>query len=73
MSVPLESPRALAGPEPPDLPGYTVAGDPVQWLWVIPILERHRQIAKDEGSGRLVSRLAEERWSWITGPRPAGR
>jgi Suppressor of fused protein (SUFU) len=69
----LESPGALAGPQPPDLSGFTVAGDPVRWLWVVPILERHRQIAKDEGSGSLVSRLAEEQRSWITGPSPARR
>ena len=69
----LESPDVLPGPEPPDLSGFTFAGDPVRWLWVIPILERHRQMAKDEGPGRLVSRLAGERLSWIAGPRPARR
>ena len=69
----LESPGALAGPEPPDLSGFTFAGDPVRWLWVIPILERHRQIAKDEGPGSLVSRLAEEQRSWIAGPSRARR
>ena len=51
----LDSPDVLPGPKPPDLSGFTFAGDPVRWLWVIPILERHRQMAKDEGPGSLVS------------------
>jgi len=69
----LGSPGVLAGPEPPDLSGFTFAGDPVRWLWVVPILERERQIAMDEGSGSLVSWLAEEGRSWIAGPGDRAR
>jgi hypothetical protein len=69
----LESPGALAGPPPPDLSGFTFAGDPVRWLWVVPIMEQDRQIAKDEGPRSLVARLAEEGRSWIAGPSQARR
>lgn len=65
--------RVLAGPEPADLSGFTFAGNPVRRLWVVPILERERQIAMDEGSGSLVSRLAEEGRSWIAGPGDRAR
>ncbi len=63
----LDSPGALAGPQAPDLSGFTFNGDPVRWLWVVPISEADRQMAKEHGSGRLVSRLAEQKRSWITG------
>ena len=35
----------LDRPEPPDLSGFTFGGDPVRWLWLIPITERDRQLA----------------------------
>jgi hypothetical protein len=62
----LDSPSAvLPGPDAPDLSGFTVAGDPVRFLWVIPITERDRQLAKERGSASLVNRLAVQRRSWI--------
>ena len=33
----LDPPGFLAGPEPPDLSGFEFAGDPVCWLWTVPI------------------------------------
>jgi hypothetical protein len=63
-----DSPGALDGPQPPDLSGFTFGGDPVRWLWVVPISERDRQLARDRGSAALVSRLAAQRRSWIAGP-----
>jgi hypothetical protein len=59
---------ALDGPEPPDLSGFTFGGDPVRWLWVIPISERDRQLARDRGSAALVGRLAAQHRSWVVGP-----
>ena len=56
------------GPEPPDLSGFTFGGDPVRWLWIIPISERDRQLAKERGSSALVTRLAAQHRSWIVGP-----
>jgi len=63
----LDSPGGLAGPPPPDLSGFAFGGDPVRWLWVVPISERDRQLAKDRGSAALVSRLAAQHRSWIVG------
>jgi hypothetical protein len=40
----------------------------VRWLWIIPITERDRQLAKERGSSALVSRLAAQHKSWIVGP-----
>ncbi len=64
----LDAPGQLAGPEPPDLSGFTFGGDPVRWLWIVPISERDRQLAKERGSASLISRLAAERRSWVVGP-----
>ena len=33
----LDSPGSLPGPEAPDLSGFTFGGDPVRWLWIVPI------------------------------------
>jgi hypothetical protein len=67
----LEDPSVLLGPPVPDLSGFAVDGDPVRWLWIIPISERSRQLAKEYGSAALVSQLAAERRSWIVNPPAA--
>jgi hypothetical protein len=64
----LDSPGVLPGPQPPDLSGFAFGGDPVRWLWVVPISERDRQLAKERGSASLVSRLAAQQRSWVAGP-----
>ena len=64
----LDSPGSLPGPKPPDLSGFTFGGDPVRWLWIVPISEQDRQLAKEHGSASLVSRLAAHQRSWIVGP-----
>jgi hypothetical protein len=58
----------LIGGEPPDLSGFTFGGDPVRWLWIVPISERDRQLAKDRGSAALLSRLAAQQRRWVVGP-----
>ncbi len=63
----LDSPGSLPGPQPPDLSGFTFGGDPVRWLWIVPISERDRQLAKEHGSVSLVSRLAAQQRSWVAG------
>jgi len=63
----LDSPGVLPGPQPPDLSGFTFGGDPVRWLWIVPISETDRQLAKEHGSASLVSRLAAQQRSWIAG------
>jgi hypothetical protein len=37
-------------------------GDPVNVLWFVPISEEERQVAIDQGSEQLVSRLPPDRW-----------
>ncbi len=64
----LDSPGVLPGPQAPDLSGFTFGGDPVRWLWIVPISERDRQLAKERGSASLVSRLAAQQRSWVVGP-----
>jgi len=62
----LDDPSHLLGPEVPDLTGFSVGGDPARWLWIIPIAERERLIAKERGAASLVTQLAAQRRSWVT-------
>jgi hypothetical protein len=64
----LDSPGSLPGPVPPELSGFAFGGDPVRWLWVVPISERDRQLAREHGSASLVKRLAAQNRSWVVGP-----
>jgi hypothetical protein len=63
----LDDPAALLGPEVPDLSGFKVGGDPVHWLWILPISERERLLAKERGAQSLVTQLAAQRRSWVIG------
>ncbi|HEV2372642.1 MAG TPA: suppressor of fused domain protein [Streptosporangiaceae bacterium] len=63
----LENPSGLLGPDVPDLSGFSLAGDPVRWLWVIPIRERDRMLARERGAVSLVTHLAAHRRSWVAG------
>jgi Suppressor of fused protein (SUFU) len=49
----------------PDMSGFSFGGDPVRWLWVLPISERERLFAKERGSASLVTQLAAHRRSWV--------
>jgi len=69
----LDDPSELAGPPVPDLSGFSVDGDPVRWLWIVPITERSRHLAKEHGSAALVSRLAAQGRSWIVQPPQPGQ
>ena len=73
----LDSPGMLPGPQPPDLSGFTFGGDPVRWLWIVPISERDRKLAKEHGSARwsaVSPRRAEagSRGRRSVRPSPAG-
>ena len=61
----LENPGRLLGPEVPDLSGFTVAGEPVRWLWLIPISNRERLLAKGRGAASLVNQMASQSRNWI--------
>jgi hypothetical protein len=59
---------SLPGPAVPDLSGFAFGGDPVRWLWVVPVSEAERRLARDHGSAAAVGRLAARGRSWIVGP-----
>ncbi|HEY8481697.1 MAG TPA: suppressor of fused domain protein [Spirillospora sp.] len=61
----LDDPSRLEGPEGPVLTGLTVEGDPVRWLWLVPISGEELQFAKSEGSDALIRRLAKQGRSWV--------
>jgi hypothetical protein len=63
----LDDPSKLLGPDVPDLSGFTVAGEPVTWLWLIPITNRERLLAEGRGSIHLVNQMASQSRSWIVG------
>lgn len=63
----LDDVGGLPGPHAPDLSGFSFGGDPVRWLWVVPISEAERQIAKERGSASLVAALALQGRSWVAG------
>jgi hypothetical protein len=63
----LDNPNRLEGPNAPDMTGFSFGGDPVQWLWLVPITEAERQFGKDEGPDALIERLAGEGRSWVVG------
>ncbi|MGP7998125.1 MAG: suppressor of fused domain protein [Streptosporangiaceae bacterium] len=64
----LDDPAQLIGPEVPDMSGFSFGGDPVRWLWVLPISEPERLFAKERGSASLVTQLAAHRRSWVAAP-----
>ncbi|POM24510.1 Suppressor of fused protein (SUFU) [Actinomadura rubteroloni] len=61
----LDDPSRLAGPVPPGLTGLSFDGDPVRWLWLVPITGEEHRYAKSEGSEALIRRLAQQGRSWI--------
>jgi Suppressor of fused protein (SUFU) len=63
----LDNPHRLEGPDAPDLTGFSFGGDPVQWLWLVPVTEAERQFGKKEGPDALIERLAGEGRSWVVG------
>jgi hypothetical protein len=63
----LDDPSALPGPDAPDMSGFSVGGDLVRWLWIIPVTERERLLARDRGAASLVTHLAAQRRSWVAG------
>jgi hypothetical protein len=63
----LDNAARLEGPGAPDMTGFSFGGDPVQWLWLVPITEAERQYGKDEGADALIERLARKGRSWVVG------
>lgn len=50
---------------PPDTSGLTFHGDPVQWLWVVPITRPEHLFAKEHDAATLIDKLAAEGRSWV--------
>ena len=63
----LDDPAKLLGPDVPDLSGFSFGGDKVRWLWLVPIRERERLLARERGAASLVTQLAAQRRSWVLG------
>lgn len=63
----LDNPNRLDGPDAPDLTAFSFGGDPVQWLWLVPLTEDERQFGKQEGPDALIERLAGDGRSWVVG------
>jgi Suppressor of fused protein (SUFU) len=63
----LAEPGDLLGPDVPELSGFSFGGEPVRWLWIIPISERERLLAAERGAGSLVTQLAAQGRSWVIG------
>lgn len=63
----IDDPNRLDGPPPPDMSGFSFGGDPVRWLWLVPVTEQERQLAKDTGPEKLIEQLARAGRSWIVG------
>lgn len=61
----LEQPGGLLGPDVPSLSGFSFGGEPVRWLWIVPVTERERLLAADRGPASLVTQLAAQRRSWV--------
>jgi len=64
----LDDPTRLPGPEVPRLDGLRTSNDPVRWLWIVPINERERRLARERSSASLVTQLAAQRRSWVYSP-----
>lgn len=63
----LDDPARLPGPEVPRLDGFRSSNEPVRWLWIVPINERERRLARERNTASLVTQLAAQRRSWVYG------
>ncbi|WP_067964955.1 suppressor of fused domain protein [Nocardiopsis trehalosi] len=66
----VSDPAALPGAEghlPPDTSGLTFHGDPVSWLWIVPITRPEHLFAKEHDSATLIDKLAAEGRGWVLG------
>lgn len=61
----LDKPGSLLGPDVPDLSGFSFGGEPVRWLWVVPVSERERMLVAERGPTSLINHLAAQRRSWV--------
>lgn len=60
----LADPSLLPGGEPPDLGGFTARGEPVRWLWIVPITARERTLGLSYGVTALMDDLRASGREW---------
>lgn len=63
----IDEPSLLGGPAAPDLSGFTVHGDPVRFLWLVPVTEDEITVARAEGVDVLLAQLRSADRSWVAG------
>ncbi|MGH3320703.1 MAG: suppressor of fused domain protein [Streptosporangiaceae bacterium] len=63
----LGDPSLLPGPLPPDLAGFSLRGDTVRWLWLVPLSASECDLANREGARALVDELSLAGRSWVLG------
>lgn len=61
----ITDPTVLPGPAAPDTSGLEFHGDPVRWLWVVPITRPEHVFAKEHDAATLLDKLAAEGRSWV--------
>ena len=61
----LDDPALLGGPTPPDLDGHAVEGDPVRWLWLVPLTAVDFKTVEELGVDPVVGRLRIEGRTWV--------
>jgi Suppressor of fused protein (SUFU) len=61
----LDKPGSLLGPEVPDMSGFSFGGEPVRWLWMVPVTSAEQRLAAERGPASLVTHLAAQRRSWV--------
>lgn len=71
----VDEPSLLAGPSAPDLSGFSVHGDRVRFLWLVPVSDEEIGVARTDGVDALLARLRAAGRSWVAGdagaPQPS--
>lgn len=63
----LDEPTLLPGPAAPDLGGHSIFGDPVRFLWLVPVTDDEIGTARAEGVDALLAQLRAAGRTWVAG------
>lgn len=63
----VDEPTLLPGPAAPDLSGHSIFGDPVRFLWLVPVTEEEITTARAEGVDALLAQLRAAGRTWVAG------
>lgn len=61
----MDNPEALRGPSSPELRESEFRGDPVRWLWIVPLTADECTTARCDGSDALMDQLRLSGRTWI--------